>query len=301
MLSAAELAAFEDLGFVWIRAAFSPDEARRMRAVVWHELARRYAIQERDPSTWLPKCPAGLKASRRHRAFEPIGAEPLSTAANSLLGTDAWSRPRQWGQVLVTFPDADERWTLPHRLWHVDFRYDVTLPMTTFGLKLFALFGDAVPHGGGTLLIARSHRIVTQFLTTEPVAARRDFRDTRLRFMGSHHWLKALASPEPDPGREARFMDHEENIDGIPARVVEVTGQAGDVLLTHPWVVHHVAPNTSTQPRFMRAQSIYRRHPRDLPETTRVDGARRAVASLERGPEANSRSSTRPDTFPTGE
>jgi hypothetical protein len=75
--------------------------------------------------------------------------------------------------------------------------------------------------------------------------------------MAHHPWLQTLTTPEYDADRTARFMDEDSDIDGIAVRVVELTGAAGDVVIAHPWTVHHVAFNTGSYPRLMRAQSIY--------------------------------------------
>ena len=37
-------------------------------------------------------------------------------------------------------------------------------------------------------------------------------------------------------------------VDGVCLRVVECTGRAGDVYVTHPWVFHSIASNASTRP-----------------------------------------------------
>ncbi|TDD56367.1 hypothetical protein E1263_25345 [Kribbella antibiotica] len=56
---------------------------------------------------------------------------------------------------------------------------------------------------------------------------------------------------EIDPLREA-------DVDGIPVRVIELTGRAGDVYITHPWVLHSIAPNTRETPRMMRSRMMWR-------------------------------------------
>jgi ectoine hydroxylase-related dioxygenase (phytanoyl-CoA dioxygenase family) len=162
---------------------------------------------------------------------------------------------------MITFPNMSAPWVVPHSLWHVDFRYDNPTADDLFGLKVFAFFGDVTARGGGTVVITRSHRIVARFLERQPRELRGDFRSARLAFMRHHPWLRALATPDSTAERNARFMDQEADVDGIGARVVELTGRAGDVVITHPWTVHHVAPNTNDVPRFMRGQSIYLRGP----------------------------------------
>jgi Phytanoyl-CoA dioxygenase (PhyH) len=257
MLTGRQHADFDDLGFLRVSGAFSTDDAATMRAVAWREMDRKYGIREADRATWTVEWPSGLKNTKRNRAFDAIGGEVLTAAFDQLIGSGEWVRPRTWGQVMVTFPKASQPWVVPHRLWHVDFRYDAR-PEPLFGLKVFAFFGDVAPRSGGTLVIARSHQLVSRFLADLPEGVRADFRNTRLRFMDHHPWLRALATPEYDRERTTRFVDQDGDVNGIAARVVELTGAAGDVVITHPWTVHHVAVNAGRYPRLMRAQSIYR-------------------------------------------
>jgi hypothetical protein len=257
ILTEHQRAEFDDLGLASLRGAFSVDDAAAMRAVAWREMGRKYGIRENDTATWTVERPSGLKNTKRHRAFDAIGSEALIAAFDELIGAGEWARPRTWGQVMVTFPSASQPWVVPHGVWHVDFRYDASTTGSLFGVKVFAFFGDVAPRSGGTLVISRSHRVVSRFVDGLPESARADFRSTRLRFMAHHPWLRALANPEYDADRTARFMDEDGDIDGIAVRVVELTGAAGDVVIAHPWTVHHVAINAGSYPRLMRAQSIY--------------------------------------------
>lgn len=54
-------------------------------------------------------------------------------------------------------------------------------------------------------------------------------------------------------------MAAEADIDGLPAQVIECTGRAGDVHITHAWVFHSIAANATAMPRFMRSAAIYAR------------------------------------------
>ena len=51
-------------------------------------------------------------------------------------------------------------------------------------------------------------------------------------------------------------MDRVELSDGIPLKVIENTGAAGDVILLHPLTLHVAAPNNGTAPRFLLSGSI---------------------------------------------
>ena len=52
-----------------------------------------------------------------------------------------------------------------------------------------------------------------------------------------------------------RFLT-ETDVDGLPARVVELTGVPGDVFITHAWVFHSIAANARQTPRMMRSGAI---------------------------------------------
>jgi hypothetical protein len=67
MLSEQDRVEFAERGIVWLRGAFSPDEAARMRRRVWARLARLGAT-EADPATWAAADVAGLS-----RAAPPPG------------------------------------------------------------------------------------------------------------------------------------------------------------------------------------------------------------------------------------
>jgi len=50
-------------------------------------------------------------------------------------------------------------------------------------------------------------------------------------------------------------MDGETIVEGVPLRVVELTGEPGDMVFCHPLIVHCVAPNRGQRPRFMRIKT----------------------------------------------
>jgi hypothetical protein len=259
VLTDEQRAEFDATGLVRLAGVFSDDAATRMRQVVWTELERRWGIVEADPTTWTRTVPEGWKTSKKARAFQAIGSPDLHSAIDDLLGAGRWTPPAHWGQVMVTFPQRGVPWVLPHKLWHVDWMYS-NPPAPLFGLKVFAFFGSVGRHGGGTLVVTGSHRVVERFAAATPPEQRDDFRTCRLRFMRHDPWFRDLAREnDPDPDRNARFMDVEHDADGIPVRVVELTGEPGDVVLAHPWMLHHAAPNAASYPRMMRGKSLHRR------------------------------------------
>ena len=76
------------------------------------------------------------------------------------------------------------------------------------------------------------------------------------KLLQGHLYIRDLHAAGHPAGRIARFMDRTEAADGIPLRVVENTGAAGDVILLHPLVMHVAARNTGTAPRFLLSGSI---------------------------------------------
>lgn len=76
----------------------------------------------------------------------------------------------------------------------------------------------------------------------------------------------ALTGQAPSPAdRTAAFMDGETIVEGVPLRVVELTGEPGDMVFCHPVMVHCRAPNRGVRPRFMRIkQQLLTRQGRTL-------------------------------------
>ncbi len=256
MLTAQQRIDFERDGIVRISGAFSGVAAERMQAVVWRELARRYAVDRDIPTTWPRSAATGLKSSKKHREFDAILSQKLSESLDVLFGSGEWTRPKAWGNVLVTFRDADV-WTVPHRVWHSDFPPTLCAEKLDV-VKVWSLISHIEPSGGGTPHIAGSHRLFARWLANNP---ERDYKRAKFGFLKSHPWLRELSSDSPSHERTTRLM-RESDIDGLPARVVETIGQPGDVWITHPWVFHSIACNARDEPRMQRSTAVWRRSAR---------------------------------------
>jgi hypothetical protein len=242
---------FDRTGIVKLEGVFGAAEAARMREVVWGELQRRYGIERHDPTTWYRHEPTGLKTTKRSGIFAPICGPELVSVLDELLGAERWQPPRTFGNVLVTMPNADQ-WRVPHKIWHSDF--PPTLPPDQLvAVKIWALFDDAEPGGGATPQLAGSHRAFARYLTT---TTERDYRNTKHGFLRSDPWLRALCRDDGAADRNERFMRDGTDIYGVELKVVECTGRAGDVYVTHPWVYHSIAANASPRPRLMRSVAV---------------------------------------------
>lgn len=248
-MDSALLAAFEHDGIVRLSGVFDARAATRMQDVVWNELRHRHGIERDDPTTWDRHLPSGLKSTKKSRDFAPVLEGGVRDALDTLLGA-GWQVPKHYGQVLVTMPNARE-WRVPHRIWHSDF--PSTLPAYRLVVvKLWILFDDVEPGGGGTPQLLGSHRAFAAWLAT---TAERDYKRTKHGFLASHPWLRLLTHDRGEPDRNERLL-RGTCVDGVDLRVVECCGRAGDVFVTHPWVFHSIAPNASSRPRLMRSLAI---------------------------------------------
>jgi hypothetical protein len=247
---------FDRTGMFRLDGAFAAADAEQMRAVVWRELARRYEIERDDPTTWDRHEPTGLKSTKKSAAFAPICGPAVTLALDALLGPGRWGQPKQFGNVLVTMPNA-KSWRVPHQTWHSDFPPTLS-PERLVAVKLWALFDDVEAGGAGTPQLAGSHALFAQYVAR---TGERDYKRAKFGFLNSDPWLKALTRDDGDPNRNQMFMGAATEIDGRLLRVVECTGKAGDVYVTHPWVFHTIAANASGRPRLMRSFAVWAHEP----------------------------------------
>ena len=264
ILTPADLRRFERDGYLVVRQAFPRTDALAMEDRWWSELADTRGIRRDDRSTWR-NVPGSLKAAKRDPAQAGILTETVRGVFDDLLGTGTWSPPRNWGVTLDTFPEPG-RWELPTWLWHWDNPCEPHLERTR-GLFIVTFIGPVAPRGGGTLIISGSPRLLIKQERQLPPDQRRALDSkARERFYRLDPWLMALTGLAPSPAdRIAAFMDSETVVDGVPLRVVELTGEPGDMVFCHPAMVHCAAPNRGAHPRFMRIkQQFLTREGREL-------------------------------------
>jgi ectoine hydroxylase-related dioxygenase (phytanoyl-CoA dioxygenase family) len=167
---------------------------------------------------------------------------------------------------LVTFPQPGP-WTVPHQLWHFDLpgRGD---PNQTHVVRLFGHLTDVEPRGGGTVVVEGSHELVRRLVAASPTNDAGSSAELRRKLIAAHPWFRALCREGGD--RVRQYMTDGDEIDGVRVKVVELIGQAGDVVVMLPWTMHSLAMNCAAVPRFMTTHSIYRAVS-TLKATTRAD------------------------------
>ena len=240
---------FQSRGVLRLESLLSSDRVRLAREHVQRRLAplglwrdgewRLDALPRPQwPNTGLKPCKA---IGNKHPDVEALIEEPALLAVVDVLLD---GRPFERGvyrrpQVLFNLPNADT-WTTPTG-WHVD------VPRLASGrgpgVQLFACLDRVEPGGGGTVVVAGSHRLGNE---------------------GRHLKVKDLAPRlrrEPffrDLYAGASSLDRTGAVGDVALELVELAGAPGDVWLMDLRLLHAAAPNASCRPRIMATHRFVR-------------------------------------------
>jgi ectoine hydroxylase-related dioxygenase (phytanoyl-CoA dioxygenase family) len=184
-------------------------------------------------------------------AFEELWGERVPAAIDAVLGAGRWQRPADAGQLLtVTPPEPGAEWHLPHKMWHLDYPAPAAARGPR-GLQLFLCLDRVEPRAGGTLVAAGSHRLVDALRRRRPERWPGRSADVRESLRREVEWLRALWTLRPGEDRVARFLEKPAAEAGVELQVLELTGEPGDVILMHPWILHSLSANCGTRPRMV--------------------------------------------------
>jgi hypothetical protein len=259
-LDAEARATFDRDGFIVVRGAFARHDALALQDAWWAELAQVHGIAREDPSTW--RGALDLKRAKISPSQRWVETERVRGVIDDLLGAGAWDWPKDWGRAIVTFPSGapPEAWDVPTG-WHWDSAIHWNLERLA-GLFVVAFVGEVGPQGGGTAVIGGSPRFLVKqhrALAHGPRALGETWR--RDRVLRDHPWLAALSGNAAGPAdRIAAFMRDGGEADGVTMRVVELTGEPGDMVFCHPLLTHSMAPNCREVPRMMRIKQHFTSH-----------------------------------------
>ena len=219
-LDADDIEAFVVNGFVPLRAAFSREIADECRDLLWQQLDEKAD----DPTTWSrPVVRLGGQIATPFR--EAMTTARLHAAFDQLVGAGRWrSPPYLAGTVPVRFPhDADPG----DDGWHVDGAFErdgtycVNVRSDGRALLMLVLLSDVGELDAPTRLRAGSHLVVPRVL-----------------------------EPAGQPGMT--FLELAQALPPLDDRPISfATGDAGDVYLCHPFLVHAAQRNRGAQPRFV--------------------------------------------------
>jgi Phytanoyl-CoA dioxygenase (PhyH) len=255
MLTNEQIAQFELHGLLQLPQAVPAAKALAMRERLWAFMSVMHGRNQGDPTTW--KAIDGrtrFKILTRTGAFDDLRAH-LPEPITDLLGP-TWNPPEHWGGPLVTFPHPEREWAIPATLWHVDstaWSIEELLP----GLVSFTFLDDVRSRGGGTLVIAGSHRLT--WLLCQRAGGFMKTSKIKAKLARDHPWFADLWREDSTDSRQLRrYLDDGAVIDDTHVRVVELCGQPGDVVLMNQRILHVAAPNALDSPRMMLADFITR-------------------------------------------
>ncbi|MGH7791904.1 MAG: phytanoyl-CoA dioxygenase family protein [Thermodesulfobacteriota bacterium] len=246
-LTGIDIRQFIEQGYILVRKAFPRELAERVIPMVWAELG----VNPDDPPAWASPMVI-LKKVLEEEPFPQIHSRRYIGAIDDLCGSGRWNATRGVGHWPIRLPGfASPPWRLPKEGWHVDGNSDRhRLNSPDLGLLNIELFTDIEPGGGGTAVRVGSHRYAARiFAEAEPDGL-------TLRELS----LRAAAATEH-----------------LPA--VEVSGQAGDVIIMHPLTVHAPSPNTSDRARIAAVKLVRLYEPMNLTrrDTTDYSPVERAI------------------------
>jgi hypothetical protein len=252
-LTPQQRAEFVERGVIKLAGLIPAESVRRGREAVLAPLAR---LGLWESGAWRldvlprPQWPAsGLKVGRKIGHNHPelaalIETADLIAAVDELLEGRPFDRPPSrsriadsalYPQVLFTLPNIDV-WRLPQG-WHTD--SPRLASGTSPGVQAFAFLDRVDPCGGGTLVVAGSHRFVNEGRTLRlDEIGRRLKRERFFRELMAGRGWEGGALPKARVGE-------------VLVEVVELTGRPGDVWLTDLRLLHCASPNASERPRMM--------------------------------------------------
>ena len=152
----------------------------------------------------------------------------------------------------MTFPEPGD-WQMPRSGWHFD------LPARggagrLLALRILGVVEDVATSAGGTVVVEGTHTL-TRRLVEGAAGDYGNSADVRRRLARDHGWFRDLFG---DATNRSRLFDGRV-IDGVHVRVTELTGNAGDAYLMHPWLMHAAAPNAGRAPRSMMTDTVFAR------------------------------------------
>lgn len=252
VLTTEEKEHFLNNGWLKIPGAFTKEQAAEVTKDVW----TRLGMDPNDKSTWhrvwtnMP----------HHNTFDARDFAPRAWAAISeLCGGEDRIDPafRQWRDSLIVNLGSAEREGKPDPprelpRWHVDGDFFVHyLDSPEQGLLVVPLFTDVPPRGGGTMIYPPGMREVARHLRDHPEG------------------VSPLMVPRGDPGFKIDFRREGDLAwyAGVAARAgaegdfVEVCGEAGDVYVLHPLMMHASTSNPLRHVRIITNPPIALREP----------------------------------------
>lgn len=228
-LSDAEIDEFRSNGYLLVRNVFDPEVGLQCVRNVLEALGR-----EQQVDLNAPKKARYVLGRRSGEPFDRLTSPKLLSLIDALVGADAWERSHisTHGAFFVTFPGFHGTvWKPPVGVgqWHIDRGYS---PVDAYHLKQgncaivpVLLLTPSRVDGAATLAVRGSHRMVARMLRRA-------------------HWPIR-------PGPVVAFCDALTMRRSWQGEIVQLVGEAGDVVFLHPYLIHCASANTTSHIRIM--------------------------------------------------
>jgi hypothetical protein len=248
MITQNQRAIFQERGLIRLDDFLPAEKVTHGRDVLLHALEQKgiwaegiWHLDRLEPSTSVMAGSELVKGIKKSNAFRDLMTPKLGDAITELVDGRAVFPMMDRPQLMFTLPNA-VRWTVPHNIWHLDMP---RLPECGIpGVQVFTFLDRVEQGGGGTLVVAGSHRLLNtgEHIRSKHVK-RRLKREPYFRDLMSKHALDRV-----------RFMKEPGSVGDVELQVVELEGRPGDVYLVDMRMLHTLAPNASSVPRMMLTQ-----------------------------------------------
>jgi len=232
VLTKDEIGAFIEGGFVAVRQAIPADVLRACQDEIWTAIEDQHGVQREDPATWRE--PVARVSCPESETFAAAGTQPvLWEAFDQLIGEGRWWHRRGvGGSVPVRFPSQADPGDAG---WHIDASFEndggwwVNYRSRGRGLLCLYLFSDVAG----------------------------DCAPTRIR-IGSHRDVAPALRPHGEDGLPFRQVSQLAAEVSAHRPIALATGQAGDVYLCHPFLVHAASwPHSGSKPRLIAQPGVH--------------------------------------------
>ncbi|WP_024800913.1 phytanoyl-CoA dioxygenase family protein [Nocardia sp. BMG51109] len=239
MLTETQIAEFVSAGFVKVDRAFPREVADAGREVLW----RATGCDPDDRSTWTQ--PVIWLGDHAEEPFgQAVNTASLHEAFDQLVGPGRWLPRISLGSFPIRFPSSADP---GGDGWHIDASFPGDDPddFMTWRINLWS----------------KGRALLMLFLFSDVDV---DDAPTRIR-VGSHLRMPKVLAPFGEDGVGMGSAGPGGMLEAYAATAdlpeVRATGEAGDVYLCHPFLVHAAQPNRTGRPKFMAQPPLLSREP----------------------------------------
>lgn len=212
-----EIQQFKQKGFVLLKDAFPAETAQACRNILWEKLKSKQ-IDQNNPNTWVKRIGlTDIFMENEGEPWESVLSNRLKRAIDQICGSNQW-KEFGCGWWVISFPQIEPSPWGASGAWHIDgAHYQHHVNSQESGLVPIFLFSSIDKTEGGTALCAGSHKVTAQILCDH--------------------------EPRGLKGKALSRMVHDYVEENDLFEIVEINGKAGDVMLTHPFLLHARSKN----------------------------------------------------------